>query len=133
VKRVLFAALFLTACAGVNKQTKSDGISDGPLEISSTATAPIPSEVENDTQAHALSRDAAVSLAQTNLLTYVLQKKTRSKKTLAEAEVPSLETQESVRGVVKGARIVRTKWTETDCVVTVVISKSDLKDILKKN
>lgn len=103
----------------------------GTLQV--RASAPIPEEVSNETQAQALARDAAVVRGQTALLTYVLQKKTRSKKTLAEAEIPSLPLQERIRGYIKGARVVKTTWGTIECTVTLVLDKNELKEILNKN
>jgi hypothetical protein len=102
-------------------------------ELSVVSTAPVPEEVDNQSQAKALSREAAVLRGQTALLTYVLQKKTHSKKTLAEAEIPSLELQENIRGYIKGAKVARTDWKPKDCTVLLTLSKTHLKELLRKN
>ena len=80
--------------------------------ITVRAAAPIPSEVMNETQGLALAREAAVMLAQTRLLTTILTKKTASKKTLAEAEIPSLALQGEVRAFIRGAEVTKTVYRE---------------------
>ena len=103
----------------------------GSLQVRSTA--PIPEEVSNATQAQALAREAAVVRGQTALLMHILKKRTHSKKTLAEAEIPSLPLQERVRGYIKGARVTRTQWVKEGCRVTLVLDKSELRSILRRN
>ncbi|MCB4756155.1 MAG: hypothetical protein LHV69_03830 [Elusimicrobia bacterium] len=101
--------------------------------IFARASAPIPPEVPDNTQAKALSREAAIVIGQTRLLNHILQKKTRSKKTLAEAEVPSLNLQKTVRGFIMGAAVMETRWEEGKCRVTLRLSKRQLKEILRRN
>ncbi len=102
-------------------------------ELKVTAAAPVPEEVDNETQAKALSQEAAVVRGQTALLKYIELKKTHSKKTLAEAEYPYLELQEKIHGYIKGAQVVRTEWLPKSCRVTLVLNKKYLKEILSKN
>lgn len=127
---LLFIGIVTTGFAADQDMVKVDE-SWGALKV--RPTAPIPEEVTNQTQAQALCRDAAIVRGQTALLTHVLSKKAHSKKTLAEAEVPSLELQQSIRGYIHGARVVRTQWLKDSCAVTLVLDKSELKSILRKN
>ncbi len=108
-------------------------ISESWGSIRAQASAPIPSEVSNATQAQSLARDAAIVRAQTALLTHVLQKKARSKKILAEAEIPSVDLQQHIRGTIKGARVTRTQWTADVCNVTLVLDKAMINEILRAN
>lgn len=119
--------------------TKATGIAEplvvkeGVRELRVLASAPIPEEVENETQARALSREAAVVRGQTALLSYILEKPTRSKKKLSEAEIPSLELQNNIRGYIQGARVARTEWGPKKCTVLLILNKKYLKEILSKN
>ncbi len=88
MKRWAFLLLFLSACFSVHTITKDAYVRETTEYIYAVATAPVPTEVTNRTQALSLARDAAVTLGQTSLLTYILSKKTKSHKTLAEAELP---------------------------------------------
>ncbi len=108
-------------------------VSEGFSSFTAKASAPIPDEVTNQTQARALARDAAIVMAQDALITRVLEKKTHSHKTLAEAQEPSLEIQEKIKAAVKGARVVKTRWTDKECQVVIEMSKSHIKEILRKN
>lgn len=131
-------ALLLAALMALPLQVEADELPLPPVHegwgsLQVKATAPLPQEVVNETQAQALAREAAIVRGQTALLTYVLQKRTRSRKTLAEAEIPSLQLQEHIRGYIKGAKAVRTMWAPLECTVTLVLDKSELKSILRKN
>ncbi len=129
-------ALFLAALIAVPITVSAEElprVDEGWGSLQVQATAPIPEEVQNETQARALSREAAIVRGQTALLTYVLQKRARSKKTLAEAEIPSLPLQEHIRGYIKSAKVKKTMWGRIECTVTLVLDKSELKSILSKN
>jgi hypothetical protein len=102
-------------------------------ELRVVASAPIPEEIENQTQAKALAQEAAVVRGQTAFIKYIERKKTRSKKTLAVAEYPYLDLQAKVQNYIKGARVARTRWTPKSCTVTLVLSKKALNEILRKN
>jgi len=104
----------------------------GFLSISVKATAPIPSEIENETQAHAMSRDAAILTAQNILLTYVLEQRGRSGRKLSVSEIPSTEMQQRIRGFVKGAKVMKTVWKDKTCIVTLTVNKRDLRLIRRK-
>lgn len=106
-------------------------ISETPFSITAAATAPLPTEVKDETQARALSREAAVALAQAAILERVLQMKTRSHKLVKDAEIPSLELQNNVRATIQGAEILKTKWTADSCRVTLVLRKSRLRPLLR--
>lgn len=94
--------------------------------------APYPPEIDNETQARALARQAATALGQNAILQYVLAKKTPKGKTLAVAQVPSTEVQESVKGFIAGARVDGVKFDKTGCRLQVSVDKKNLKVLLKK-
>lgn len=129
---LLFISPFIWAESALPK-TIQPKISEGWSEIEVKAVAPIPTDISNETQAKALSREAAIGLGQESLLTYVLKKKTKKGKLLSEAEVPSLELQSEVRGVIQGARLKKTIWKSDSCTVVLGLDKSNIKKILKKN
>lgn len=93
----------------------------------------MPPELGESTQAHALARQAAVVMAQNELLTYIEKKKTHSGRTLQEAEIISVELGESVSGLIQGAELKRTTWKDGRCFVKMSLPKSRLKPLLKKN
>lgn len=132
-RSLLFFLTLLTFSIAMNAAEEKIQVSEGWKSFQVRSTAPIPSEVTNETQSRALSREAAISAGQAALLTVVLQKRTHSKKTLAEAEIPSLDLQGRIRGTIKGARVVKTVWINKECTVTLVLDKSHIKDILRKN
>lgn len=131
--RAPFLAALLSLALGPVRADERIRVDEGWQALRVTARAPIPEEVSNETQARALSREAAVIKGQTALLTYVLQKRAHSKKTLAEAEIPSVPLQQHIRGYIKGARVVKTTWGRIECSVTLVLDKSELKSILRRN
>ncbi|OVE77804.1 hypothetical protein BVX98_01910 [bacterium F11] len=96
------------------------------------ASAPIPEEVTNQTQAMALSREAAIVVAQTQLLNYIDKKKVKSGKTVEVMEVAYHKLESEIKGLVKGAKVLSTKWKEGRCWVKLAASRRDLKVILKK-
>lgn len=108
-------------------------ISEGFFSIKAVATAPVPDEVENDTQARALSRDAAIMRAQNAILTHVLKKKTRHYKSMAEAEIPSVDLQNDLRATIKGAKITKTRWVRDVCIVYVTLDKSHINSLRRKH
>lgn len=108
-------------------------VHEGLFALTVTVKSVLSPEITNETQAKALARDAAVAVGQINLLKRVLEKKASSRKTLAEAEIPSIALQQQIRGYIKGAKITRTKWEGQYCYVTLSLDKSELKQILKKN
>ncbi len=132
--RLFLVVPFIAALAATSVVHAEDlpKVQEGFGSLKVKSSAPVPDEV-TETQGHALSREAAIVRGQTALLTYILQKKTHSKKTLSEAEIPSNELQDHIRGYVKGARPVKTEWIKKVCYVTLVLDKSELRSILRKN
>ncbi|MFN0116908.1 MAG: hypothetical protein ACKVQC_01275 [Elusimicrobiota bacterium] len=102
-------------------------------KITAYSCAPVPKEVSNETQARAISREASVSLGQEAILKKILSKKTHSGKTLAEAEVPSLDLQKKVRDTIKGSIVKKTQWKDGLCWTLIELPKSRVKTLLKKN
>jgi hypothetical protein len=97
------------------------------------AEAPVPSEITDEMQAQNVARDAAETWGQTQILTYILKKKTKSGKILAVAETPSLELQKEIRDYVKSAKAEDVKYENKICRLNLVLPKGPLKAILKKN
>lgn len=133
MRRKLFLLFSLAAGFCLVHADEKFPVHEGWSALRVKTTAPIPSEVSNVTQARALSREAAVVMGQDALLTYVLKKKTHSKKTLAVAEVPSLELQQKIRATIKGVRVIRTQWINNECRVTLELPKRHIKAILRNN
>lgn len=132
MRRLVFFSLLLALPLVLSAQEKVS-VHESPFNIWANASAPIPSEVSNETQARALSRDAAIMMAQDALLHHVLQKKTSSGRPLSVAEVPSLELQQKIRETIKGAQVSKTQWLRKECRVTLEISKSRIRPFLKRN
>ena len=132
--RLLFSALlfFSFSLSVYSNDLSGAEIHEGFSSITVTALAPIPDELGNTTQGQAISREAAVGIAQIHLLNYVLTKRAHSGKILSEAEIPSIDLQQEIRGTVKGAAVVSTVFEAKECRVKLVLPKSRLKYILKK-
>jgi len=130
---VLLGIFLCGACAGNRTSTKDHFLKESHDAITVRMRAPYPPEVSNKTQAMALARDAAVASGQTLLLNHILNKETKSDKTLAEAEFPSIKLQTEIRGVIKGARILKTKYEDNECWVILSISQRQVKKLLKEN
>ncbi|MCG3203576.1 MAG: hypothetical protein KCHDKBKB_00246 [Elusimicrobia bacterium] len=127
---VVLLSLFSSALSWAENPVK---INVGFGSIKVLAQAPIPEEVKNETQARALSREAAIVQAQSALLLYVLNRTAHSGKTLAQAQEVSLKLQEQIRGTINGARVDKTVWEKKTCTVVLVLEKRRVKSILKKN
>jgi len=125
--------LLFPSCATTQYVTKDSLVQEASDYIYVTAKAPIPAEVKDKTQAMSLARDAAVTIGQVDLLTFVLSKKTRSKKTLGEAEIPYIKVQQEIRGRIQGAEVIKTRYEGDECVVTLALPKSEIAEILRKN
>ena len=97
------------------------------------AEAPIPKEIENEAAAQKVAQEAAVTWGQNQILTYILKKKTHSGKILAVVETPSLELQKEIRDYVKTAKPENVEFTNKICRLNLVLPKSPLKTILRKN
>lgn len=123
------ALLILTPLFAQDKPRVHEGLTSISVETS----APMPPELGDSTQAHALAREAAVVMAQNELLKYIEKKKTHSGRTVEEAEIISVELGESVKGLVQGAELKRTTWKDGRCTVKMSVPKSRLKPLLKKN
>ena len=116
-----------------SREVKSVKLKEKWDRIVVKAKAPIPEEVSNEEQAMALSRNAAIVMAQNKIMSHIMKEKTKSGKTLAVAAHPYLEIQEKLKGLVQGAAVKRTRWKNGFCQVTVEMSKKQLKKILKEN
>lgn len=129
----IFAFLIIASFNGLLMAGPDVKVRETQRAITVTVSAPVPEEVESDSQAKALSREAAIALGQTHILNHILQKKTRSRKTLAEAEIPSLHLQNRIRAMVKGVQVKKTWWKDNLCWVTLALNKRELKAILREN
>ncbi len=94
--------------------------------------APYPMEIENETQARALAKEAATALGQNALLRHVLAKKTAKGRALSEAQVPSTEIQDGVKALIAGAAVSGVKFDKGACRLRVSVDKKNLKVLLKK-
>jgi len=119
--------------ADIRPETRPPKLKESWKSIVVKAEAPIPEEIKNQTQAKALSREAAIVIGQNRILSYILEKKTKSGRPLKVAEVPSLDLQGKIRGMVKDVKISSTRWKEGWCQVKLILKKKDLKKILKNN
>lgn len=117
----------------LNAQPSLVQVKEGFRSIEVISSVPYPSDVEGQTQRKALSREAALTQGQSALLNHVLLKKTKSKKTLAEVEVPSLDLQRNIRGTVTGAEVIETSWTDQGCTVVMRLPKKKIKEFLRNN
>lgn len=134
MKRALWACVAALAWLVVPVSAEdSPRVRESFRSIWVTSTAPIPEEVRRESEAKELAQTAAVQSGHTALLNHVLQKKTRSRKTLAEAEIPYLELQDAVRAYVRSGKIKHVEWRDNTCRVTIVLPKAPLKKILKNN
>lgn len=127
---LLVAVVLLAGPAGAVERTRV-WQTFGAVRV--RAEAPIPEEVTNPTQRLALCREAALSMGQDALLGHLLAKKARSGKTLAEAEIPSLELQNRIRGTVMGVEVLNTTWAEDACRVELSLPKRRLRPLLRRN
>ncbi len=132
---ITFVCLIATTLTWSAEEKKDNPviINEGSRVIEVRSTAPIPEEITNETQASALSREAAITQGQAELLTYVLNKKTRSGKTLAEAEIPSLDLQGKIRTLIREVRIKKSTWKDKKCTVFLQMNKKPLKTLLKSS
>ena len=108
-------------------------VREGGRVITVTAESPIPADVSDKEKAQAIAKDAAVSVARSRLMLHIQSKRTHKKKTLEEAEIPSLELQQKVRDLVAGAEIVDVTWKKDACAVTISLSKLKLGKILRES
>src|SRR5262245_32895036 len=104
-RRFFLIAFLIPSLALSVRAEDKPRVSEGLFELTVKAWAPLLTEITNETQAAALARESAIAQGQMAILGYVLDKKSHSHKTLAEAEIPSLPLQGRIRGMVKGARV----------------------------
>ena len=84
MKKVAALSIFflVASCfAGESSKEKTPAkvvVHDSFSSIWVQSTAPFPPEITNDSQAHALCRDAAIAIGQDHLLAHVLDMKTKS-------------------------------------------------------
>ncbi len=128
---VATAVLMLSSCA-LSRKTKGPIVREGPAELAARATAPFPSEIEDETEASLLACGGAAAAAQNALLERILFKKTASGKPLYEAEIPRIDLQKRIRTVVKNAQVMGTSIKDKTCTVTVVIPKTEIRPILRE-
>jgi len=139
---VLFLPVFLRAESPapylVNKKAvATTGAKDqatlheGTSAIVVTAQAPVPAEITDKSLAQSVAKEAAIGIGRTHLMRYVLKKKTHTKKTLADAMIPSVDLQKSVKDLVDGAEVKNVEWKTDQCVVTLSLSKDKLAKILR--
>lgn len=127
----LLAVLSLTA-ASPSEKLPTFRVRESFTTISVDTHAPYPSDIENETQARALAKEAAVTIGQNEILRYVLRKRTRSGKTLEEAQIPSTAIQDNVKALIVGAQVSGVRFEKDGCRARVSVRKKNLKVILRK-
>jgi hypothetical protein len=128
----LLLGLLALGCAGGRYQTEDYSIRERGSQIVIRSRAPFPPEVTSKTQAMSICRDAAIALGQGHLLNYVLEKKTKSGQQLEDYEEAYIKLQRRIRGTVKEANVLETKWSDEDCWVTLSISKKKVRAFLQE-
>mgnify|MGYP000889933981 CR=1 FL=1 len=133
-KMVVVAGLsLLVAAVSVVRAADKTTVNETMSSLIVKAEAPVPTEIADEVQAQKVARDAAERWGQTQILTYILKKKTKSGKILAVAETPSLELQKEIRDYVKTAKAEDVKYENKICRLNLVLPKAQLKTILRKN
>jgi len=127
------AVLALTAAAPTSpEKIETFKVKESLSSIWVDTRTPYPPEIENETQARALSKEAAVALGQNAILQHVLAKRTSKGQPLSVAQVPSTDIQNRVKALIAGARVSGVKFDKAGCRLRVSVDKKNLKVILKK-
>jgi len=136
MRRLLAAAVAVLALAAATpsspEKIETFRVREGLSQIWVDTRTPYPPEIDNETQARALSKEAAVALGQNAILQYVLTMRTSKGQPLSVAQVPSTDVQNSVKALIAGSRVSGIKFDKTGCRLRVSVDKKNLKVILKK-
>ena len=109
-----------------------EGEAQGTDFIQSIGIGAADQNMESKTQRMATSRNAAIAMAQFEMVTVVKGIQVEGGITVSQAMETDSEISTKVNQTVKGAEIVKTEWTADDgCVVTLRLSKKRLAQILK--
>ena len=131
----------LTACAGVQTHTKGgelkktmEGETQATDYIQTIGIGAADQKMENKTQRMATSRNAAIVMAQYEMVGIIKGLQIEGGVKVSQA----METDSSISALVnesvKGAEIMKTEWTKDDgCIVTMRLSKKRLATMLKMN
>lgn len=88
--------------------------------------------MDNKTQRMATSRNAAIAMAQFEMVTVIKGIQVEGGISVSKAMETNSDISTKVNQSVKGAEIVKTEWTADDgCVVTLRLSKKRLAQMLK--
>ncbi|MEW6087616.1 MAG: hypothetical protein AB1498_04870 [bacterium] len=91
-------------------------------------------KIDNKTQRMSTSRNAAIALAQYEMVSIIKGLQVEGGITVSKAMETNSEISVKVNESVKGAEVVKTEWTADDgCVVTLRLSKKRLAQMLKMN
>jgi hypothetical protein len=126
------AILLLTAAKPASDALEAFQVRESLSSIAVDTHAPYPPEIENETQARALAKEAAVVLGQNEILRHILRKRTRKGITLEQAQVPSTALQDDIKAFIAGSRVSGVRFDETGCRLRVSVQKANLKVILRK-
>ncbi|MDD5773866.1 MAG: hypothetical protein PHX78_10420 [bacterium] len=91
-------------------------------------------KMDNKTQRMSTSRNAAITLAQYEMVGIIKGLHVEGGVTVSKAMETNSDIYAKVNESVKGAEIVKTEWTADDgCVITLRLSKKRLAQMLKMN
>ncbi|MFH1645077.1 MAG: hypothetical protein ABIB11_01515 [Candidatus Omnitrophota bacterium] len=91
-------------------------------------------KMDNITQRRATSRNAAIAMAQFEMISTVKGLQLEGGITVSKAMETDSNITTTINESVKGAEIVKTEWTSDDgCVATLRLSKKRLSQMLKMN
>ena len=128
----VLAVVFLTAASPTSEKLETFRVRETISSIAVDTHAPYPPEIENETQARALAKEAAVVVGQNEILRYILGKRTRKGIPLSEAQVPSTIIQDDIKAFIAGSRVSGVRFDKTGCHLRVSVQKANLKVILRK-
>ena len=142
-RRLILAVAGLALVAGCSHAPKSKVEKNGDLsraidEQMSTKTyleaigiGAADSQMTNQTQRMATSRNAAVVAAQHEMLSTIKGTRLQGGITVEKAVETDSKLQTTIDEVIKGAEIVKTEWTKDDgCVITIRIPKDRLQRMM---
>ena len=130
--------LFLIGCGGTESRVKKGEIAqtmdqnyDEGKYVTAIGIGAADATLENSTQRKATSRNAAIVAAQYEMLSQVKGIEVEGGIRVEKAMETDSVLQTKVDAVIKGAKVVKTEWTNDDgCVVTLQISKKRLQDAM---
>ena len=147
MKRMLTVVLsfsllaLLAGCGGIQTHTKggevkktieADAQSSDYIQTMGIGAAD--QKIDNQTQRMSTSRDAAIVLAQYEMVGIIKGLQIEGGVTVSQAMETDSKITALVNESVKGAEIMKQEWTKDDgCIVTLRLSKKRLSQMLKMN